>query len=95
MAQADSSSIIVLTFTSFYFVHTGISANAFTASSSVLWIIDSGTSNHMIGCSSIFDSYLTCFGKDNVRIANGSLCYFRKMFCLLFSFSLSLMCFIF
>ncbi|GFY96848.1 hypothetical protein Acr_11g0011540 [Actinidia rufa] len=66
MAQADSSPTITSTSTSTssYFAHKGILVNAFTASSSVPWIIDSGASNHMTGCSSIFDSYLTCSGKD-------------------------------
>ncbi|XP_057478277.1 uncharacterized protein LOC130792540 [Actinidia eriantha] len=68
MAQADSSPTI----TSTYFAHTSITANAFTASSSVPWIIDSGASDHMTGCSSVFDSYLPCSGKDKVRIADGS-----------------------
>lgn len=72
MAQADSSPTIAPTSTSSYFAHTGISANAFTVSSSIPWIIDSGASDHMTGCSSIFDSYLTCSGKDKVRIADGS-----------------------
>ncbi|GFY80877.1 hypothetical protein Acr_01g0006860 [Actinidia rufa] len=62
MAHADSSPTI--TSTSYYFAHPGISANAFTASSSVSWIIDSDASDHMTSCSSIFDSYLTCSGKD-------------------------------
>ncbi|GFS34959.1 hypothetical protein Acr_00g0036960 [Actinidia rufa] len=68
MVQANSSPTITFT----YFAHTGITANAFTASSSVPWIIDFGASDHMTGCSSIFDSYSTCSGKDKVRIADGS-----------------------
>ncbi|GFY98612.1 hypothetical protein Acr_13g0000130 [Actinidia rufa] len=50
MAQADSSPTITPTSTSSYFAHTDISANAFTVSSSVPWIIDSGASDHMTGC---------------------------------------------
>ncbi|GFZ14462.1 hypothetical protein Acr_24g0006520 [Actinidia rufa] len=66
MTQADSSPTITSTSTSTssYFAHTGISANAFTTSSSVPRIIDSGASDHMTSCSSIFNSYLTCSGKD-------------------------------
>ena len=93
MAQADSSPTIAPTSTSSYFAHTGISANAFTVSSSISWIIDSGASDHLTGCSSIFDSYLTCSGKDKVRIADGSFsCYFRERFCSLFSFYFSFFC---
>ncbi|GFS42033.1 hypothetical protein Acr_00g0077820 [Actinidia rufa] len=72
MAQADSSPTIIAISISSYLAHTDILANAFTTSSSVPWIIDSSVSNHMTGCSSIFDSYLTCSGKDKVKIADGS-----------------------
>ncbi|GFS42470.1 hypothetical protein Acr_00g0080010 [Actinidia rufa] len=53
MAQNDSSPTIISTSTSSYFAYTGISANAFTASSSVPWIINSGASDHMTGKGSI------------------------------------------
>ena len=77
--RADSSSTVAPTSTpstltpaSSYFAHSGIPSSAFTASSSTPWIIDSGASDHMTGCSSVFDSYFTCSGKDKVRIADGS-----------------------
>ncbi|XP_058198383.1 uncharacterized protein LOC131313906 [Rhododendron vialii] len=76
MAQVDSPSTIASSSTaaptSSYFAHIGIPINAFTASSAIPWIIDSGASDHMTGCSSVFDSYSTCSGKDKVRIADGS-----------------------
>ncbi|XP_058188017.1 uncharacterized protein LOC131304703 [Rhododendron vialii] len=76
MAQADSSSTIAPTSTvaptASYFAHSGIPASAFTASSGIPWIIDSGASDHMTGCSFVFYSYSTCSGKDKVRIADGS-----------------------
>ncbi|GAV70886.1 hypothetical protein CFOL_v3_14384 [Cephalotus follicularis] len=36
------------------------------------WIIDSGASDHMTGCSGQFNSYKPCSGGDKVRIADGS-----------------------
>lgn len=57
------------------FAHSGTFAFAFSAnvsSSGHSWIIDLGASDHMIGTSSLFSSYSICYGKDKVRIADGS-----------------------
>ncbi|RDY13278.1 hypothetical protein CR513_01831, partial [Mucuna pruriens] len=37
------------------------------------WIIDSGETNHMIGCSKMFSSYNPCASNKKVKIADGSL----------------------
>lgn len=42
-----------------------VHASVFSASSSRPWIIDSGATDHMTGCSSFFDSYSTCSGTGN------------------------------
>jgi hypothetical protein len=74
MTRLDSPSTTASTSTtSSHFAHSGIQAGAFTASSSLPWIIDSGATDHMTGCSSFFDSYSPCSGKDKVRVADGSL----------------------
>jgi hypothetical protein len=36
------------------------------------WIIDSRATNHMIGASNLFTSYIPCSGKDKVWVADGS-----------------------
>jgi len=57
-----------------FFAHKEIHANASTSTASLPWIIDSGATDHMTSCSSFFDSYSTCSGKDKVRVADGSSC---------------------
>ena len=37
------------------------------------WIPDSGASNHMTSCSSLFSTYTSCAGNLKVKIADGSL----------------------
>ncbi|KAG2725978.1 hypothetical protein I3760_01G090300 [Carya illinoinensis] len=37
------------------------------------WIIDSGATDHMTGCSKLFSSYSPCAGNKRVKIADGSL----------------------
>ena len=37
------------------------------------WIIDSGATDHMIGCSTLFSSYGPCARNKKIRIADGSL----------------------
>ncbi|KAL9420128.1 hypothetical protein AB3S75_037830 [Citrus x aurantiifolia] len=37
------------------------------------WIIDSGSTNHMTGCSKIFSFYSPCAGNQKIKIADGSL----------------------
>lgn len=37
------------------------------------WIIGSGATNHMTGLQTLFTSYSTCSGRDQVKIANGSV----------------------
>ena len=78
IAQADSpyvasSTSATLPAPSSGFAHTGNPISAYTASSHIPWIIDSGATNHMTSCSSLFDTYSTCSGKDKVRVADGSL----------------------
>lgn len=41
--------------------------------SSCPWIIDSGASNPMIGCSKLFSSYSLCARNRKIKIVNGSL----------------------
>lgn len=37
------------------------------------WILDSGATNHMIGCSNFFSYYSPCAGNKKIKIADGSL----------------------
>lgn len=50
-------------------------ATAFHASSSSSpsWITKSRASDYITGLSSLFSSYSICYGRDKVRVANGTL----------------------
>lgn len=58
------------------FAHSGNNPTALSASCHTFshpWIIDSGASDHMTGLSNLFSSYITCSGRQQVKIADGSL----------------------
>lgn len=60
------------------FAHSDISASSLFASITTpqcSWIIDFGASHHMISMSSLFTSYHIFYGKDKVRIVDGSLSF--------------------
>ncbi|GAV74540.1 hypothetical protein CFOL_v3_18020, partial [Cephalotus follicularis] len=44
-----------------------------SASHKSFWCLDYGANEHMTSSSEVFDSYTPCFGKDKIRVANGSL----------------------
>lgn len=75
VAQLDSSTSIASSSTtsSSHFAHTGILANALSASSSSPWIINSSATDHMTGSSSLLYFYISCSSKDKDWVVDGSL----------------------
>ena len=54
--------------------HQGPLSSTFTASSiKGLWIVDSGTSDHMMGDLQVFTTFKQCAHCPTIRIADGSL----------------------
>lgn len=51
---------------------SGISVSSYGMSPSHSWIIDSGATNRMISVPSLFHHINICFGRNKIRIVDGS-----------------------